>query len=1373
MFPISDFSSCETDIDYNVQRYDPDTRRWFLNDFDAWFSDPEKSRAYVLLGDAAVGKSVMAAVIAKRAKNDGNLAAAYFCRHYDGTRRDPRYLLGTVAYQLSNCNNEYDKIVGGETGIQNLLANDKLGVHELFTKLLEEPLSNCRSCERKLVVIDALDEAEYWSREDFLDLIMNRFPLLPTWLVFFITSRPEDTVQLRLRTYNPCVRICAGNSESAGFYQQHEQDIQQFLEKRVNFSTLPYSSKEIAEKCNGMFLYAFYIVEILKNPERLNRDIFPENINDYLRKNFKRVYETVGGNFYKKLFGCVLVAPSPLPISFISFLLQRENCDLDEQVVIDAVSQFVRTTKETFTFLHSLITTWLIDEKKASRPLFIDSKEANAYFRNIIVTFLDNFLLKEREELSSDKSDSVNYILDIGFRFLCKFCVHDSGVSKTVFNCLTNYRFLQQRIQSQKIGIYALIDDFDISVLSLVFDEKEKLVLNEIVSVLKRDKLVVLRCPELLSSCLSNASKLTQEKIMRNKVPDVWMEQGSTNIDFLTAELFRNMQCCAYSHDKKLFAGGTGGCISLYDARIFERVLGPIKVMDEHLSHLQFSPDDKFVFYGRLDMWFSVQEKRVVKITQFSGNFTCYKWGSFVDDGKYIAVIRKDYGHERVHLVSLVEVFFIWFFQELGLEKHNRLEIPFRLCHSAIHDFLSTITREKCLESNLSEHVITYIDIALSSLRYEQACHCPNTSCNFCAKCCDFRKTNAPGRYRIVHLYADIFTYQIWNVRTGRPVIEEMFPSQFDAFFYLWHSFPALSLCEDWISDTGLTIPNVALLNAFYYCSLNETCRHSPVPEFFVRKDMVYLETFFHMHTANDVLSLITNTPVECYNHMFNHANVVSRNGKWLAMRNGSGIRLFQKVNEGEHLLRSKQDVFYDTKVGDSCGFTNDSNVFVYLTHSNMYAYFLETGTRLRSISGTYPAFCASEEGQDIGYIFDDTNEKITIFLRDLPEKFLLNCMRYNVTCKAVDVTFTSADTILFLYPDAKFASWKLGHSVFALTCDVKVSKLDYPQKIHVEKCIFSHDGKLIAVHQSCEILLYSYLGEFLSSVFKVTEECKHTVSCLTFSADDSLLLFCIEKPKHGQSFYIWETNNKILTGPIVLTFPNEMRVDSCCFSDNSKLFFCNATSVLILKYPSKVVSCPMLSIPNVNSRASDICSHCTVSSDNKLLMCCIANEILIYPLNGPDTFWNVPINHQGKIEYCKFLKGNRYLISYGIDGLVFLFDLVEWKSIAYARQESNIRMAVSPDEDKVVCLKSAEVSIINLHGLKCGLPLNFQLPSNFTSPERNQKQQGRQISAPQLQEEYEEDFFDDDELMSSYSSESSVEDVSDEIDFTSYDSDS
>ena len=199
-------------------------------------------------------------------RETGQLGAAYFCRHNDGTRNDPRYLLGTVAHQLCACNDKYNEILGGEDRVKMLLGNSKLGVKELFTKLLHEPLSTCRPCHQKLlVIIDALDETEYESREDFLDLIKHRFPLLPEWLVFFVTSRPEDSVQSRLKRYNPCIKICSGNSDQKNFYQQHEQDIQNFLRKRINFPCLTISVHDVSQKFDGLFLYAHYIVEELKD----------------------------------------------------------------------------------------------------------------------------------------------------------------------------------------------------------------------------------------------------------------------------------------------------------------------------------------------------------------------------------------------------------------------------------------------------------------------------------------------------------------------------------------------------------------------------------------------------------------------------------------------------------------------------------------------------------------------------------------------------------------------------------------------------------------------------------------------------------------------------------------------------------------------------------------------------------------------------------------------------------------------------------------------------------------------------------------------------------------------------------------------------
>ena len=191
---------------------------------------------------------------------------------------------------------------------------------------------------------------------------------------------------------------------------------------------------------------------------------------------------------------------------------------------------------------------------------------------------------------------------------------------------------------------------------------------------------------------------------------------------------------------------------------------------------------------------------------------------------------------------------------------------------------------------------------------------------------------------------------------------------------------------------------------------------------------------------------------------------------------------------------------------------------------------------------------------------------------------------------------------------------------------------------------------------------------------------------------------------------------------------------------------------------PTIIVSLS-LAIPSINSSASDVCSHCTVSSDNKLLACCIANEIFLYPLNDPDNFLKVAHNHQGVIQYCTFLFGSHYLLSYGIDGLVFLFDLVKWKTIAYLRQESIISMAVSPDEDKIICLESSgKLNLIHLHGLERWFPSHFELSSNLISAERNYEAQAACVlnASFDMESEEEDYLFDEEDQISPYSSESS-----------------
>lgn len=102
-------------------------------------------------------------------------------------------------------------------------------------------------------------------------------------------------------------------------------------------------------------------------------------------------------------------------------------------------------------------------------------------------------------------------------------------------------------------------------------------------------------------------------------------------------------------------------------------------------------------------------------------------------------------------------------------------------------------------------------------------------------------------------------------------------------------------------------------------------------------------------------------------------------------------------------------------------------------------------------------------------------------------------------------------------------------------------------------------------------------------------------------------------------------------------------------------------------------------------------------------------DDVLLYSLSSPEKesfYCRLPPAHLGQIQFCQLLRESSYLISYGIDGAVFLRDLVQEKAVAYARvaegEETITGMSVSNMEDKVVCLTSlGRVIMIELQGLK------------------------------------------------------------------------
>ena len=1347
----AEIANCEADIAFFAGRYHKDTRQWLFDDFDKWISDPGDSRAYVLLGDAGVGKSVIAGALAKRMKKTGRLGAAYFCRHKDGTRNDPRNLLGTIACQFCDCNSEYSSRMGGEDGVKMFLANSNLGVQELCTKLLEEPLSKCSPFQRKLVIIDALDETEYKSRKDFICLIKERFPRLPEWLVFFITSRPEDMLQSRLAKYNPCVRICAGNGEQRTFYQQHEQDIQRFLENSVDFSRFPCSVQDVTLRCNGLFLYAFYIAQELNDSLHSGKidqfcDFFPGDIEDFFETNLQRVYDKVGADLYSKLLGCIVNAPSPLPVSFVSFVLQRENSSLNEQKVIDAVSQFVGMQKRV-SFLHSLIPAWLTNKKKA-QELYIDEKETGGYLTEIVKEVLSAFVGETRLHVEPVERDLQSFALHFAVHLLCQHTEKDS--LELVFRCLTSYRFLEERIGSGRFGIYHLLKDFQRAASCLAVEQREKQnILQEISLAIESDVHVLVEGPHLLPSCIRNASDVVQENILIPQVSSPWFDLNVYGCPH-TVEDLPSCNCFATTSDKQTVVGAKGRFLFLFDTSVPQVVSGPFEISEDTIAeirHLQFSADDKFIFFGRLDKWFSVERETVEDFPQFSGNLSRYQWSVLTPNGCYIVVElnQKCHSVRSCNNFCLTELVALWARKEIEQSRNEERTCSFGRLSSCIKNVF--------VMGRHTRYLMESLDVDQESYQTHNMFIPEDTSCYCCGKLKELSESNeevslATVRQLIIELYSRLFRYQIWNLQSGKPLLHDVFiqDAQFNSFAYFCHvacafgNWGRLVQCSG--VDKALSVCNTAVVTAVdrllnpdwnykqFQILKSDWKGRFPVSTFNKALLCASLKSDFLENFPRGFLDLYRKPISFC----------LSPEKEWM-VKGGSRrgeIKLLQTRIQEENARNfscSKKE-HRMTKIG-CFTFTNDDSLILYSRYSSgaPHALSLQTGALYTSVSGCNLLYFKREK--QVGYLFRSGFEERVVFLKELfsPFKFVLRnakasavfltnlCNSFKLfrwlplqrsnLVKCIAARFRSSRTVACISSDSIVASWNFKNDNHIITLQFmsyfRLSGFP-PTEAHnvTTKYLLSPDGKVIALLQQTKITLHRVESKgFFCTVFEA-EFCIMD-TCLQFSSDSSLLFVCIQDSVKGSHFYVWNMRKQAMSdsfkSPGLL-----LTVDCFCISsDMSYLILCGGYNEIEVwefkKYPFRLLE--RMGVEKFYDSVKF--SLCIVSQDNKLLVCCIANLVYVYKLTVANICSSRQIlrGHLGKIEFCRFLKVNRFLISYGVDGMVFLWDITVSKAIGFARitqrGEKIVSMVVSPEEDRAVCfLSSGRVCEITLGKLEC-----------------------------------------------------------------------
>lgn len=322
-----------------------------------------------------------------------------------------------------------------------------------------------------------------------------------------------------------------------------------------------------------------------------------------------------------------------------------------------------------------------------------------------------------------------------------------------------------------------------------------------------------------------------------------------------------------------------------------------------------------------------------------------------------------------------------------------------------------------------------------------------------------------------------------------------------------------------------------------------------------------------------------------------------------------------------------------------------------------------------------------------------------------------------SVVSKSVATVFYSMDSVINVTSDSEVVFWRINKARDDITIK---SQYNLPQKAaHIKNCVCSPSGRLIAIHKGVTVNLYILtVADTLKVLHEIDlfeAECENTTVFMTFSFDSTSLLLCVQDFRLSPLCFVWDVQGKSRSG----NFRSQtlLTINCCCLSScKTKLILCGEYQIEIWKYNED--PCRLLSRLGVEKPYQSVSfRQCCVSLDDEFLACCIANRILVYNLNAShiNSSKQVLRGHLGRIDFCKFLRVNRYLVSNSTDGMVFLWDMSGFKAVGFAKiaqgEESILSMAVSPEEDQVVCFNSSgRVCLIGLRGLGSALVLKSAL---------------------------------------------------------------
>ncbi|KDR86087.1 hypothetical protein GALMADRAFT_402006 [Galerina marginata CBS 339.88] len=410
-----------------AERYDPPrchegTRKIIIKKIMDWVQSLDKKELFLwIYGPAGAGKSALAQTIAEICFELKLLAASFFFMRASPGRNSDKFLIPTLAYQLTI------SIPGIRNHVADAILEDPLilsrTLKDQFNTLIVKPLANLPPVEDSifrptLIIIDGLDECSEPNTQQYILSVLSSAALggNPVQLSFLFASRPEYDIRNAFNkdSLNGLTRRLALDAKYQANY-----DIRHFLSSKFDeikgrhplkaviplLWPSPSDLHYLVEKSSGQFIYASTVIKFVESPRHRPMDRLDIILG--LRIPGKNMPFAQLDALYSYIFSSMddiesftkvlsfFLAPSKYPRRDPAFIEEFLFCRPgDLQVILaDLHSVFYVPTpgaSEDLRLFHASLADFFMD-KSRSGTWFMDASRAHATMAQHSISYIKKF----------------------------------------------------------------------------------------------------------------------------------------------------------------------------------------------------------------------------------------------------------------------------------------------------------------------------------------------------------------------------------------------------------------------------------------------------------------------------------------------------------------------------------------------------------------------------------------------------------------------------------------------------------------------------------------------------------------------------------------------------------------------------------------------------------------------------------------------------------------------------------------------------------------------------------------------------------------------------------------------------------------------